>query len=71
VSSADRKDFAINDDTWQRGMKELEKLKLARSETGKITTNRWSSDLRTRKIYYLNTGYLRDNDSPLEPVELP
>jgi hypothetical protein len=71
VSSADRKDFAISDDTWQRGMKELEKLKLARSDTGKITTNRWTSDLRTRKIYYLNTRYLTDNDSPLEPVGSP
>lgn len=52
-------------------MKELEKLKLAHSETGKSTTNRWSSDLRTHKIYYLDTGHLTDNDSPLEPVELP
>ncbi|CCK62874.1 hypothetical protein [Mycobacterium canetti] len=71
VSSADRKRFAIKDDTWQRGMKELEKLKLARSEIGKSTANRWSTDLRTHKIYYLNNGYLTDNDSPLEPVELP
>jgi hypothetical protein len=70
VSPADRKGFAIKDDTWQRGVKELEKLGLARSETGKSTTNRWSSDLRTHKIYYLDTGYLRDNDSSLEPVEL-
>jgi hypothetical protein len=52
-------------------MKELEKLKLARSENGKSTTNRWTSDLSTRKMYYLNTRYLKDNDSPLEPVELP
>ena len=40
-------------------MKELEKLKLAHSETGKNTTNRWSSDLRTHKIYYLPTGACR------------
>jgi hypothetical protein len=71
VSSADRKRFVIKDDTWQRGMKELKKLKLARSETGRSTTNRWSSDLHTHKMYYLDTRYLKENDSPLEPVKLP
>ncbi|WP_196770870.1 hypothetical protein [Mycobacterium colombiense] len=70
VSPADRKAFANKDDTWQRGVKELEKLGLASSETGRSTTNRRSSDLRTHKIYYLNTSHLGDNDSPAEPVEL-
>lgn len=70
LSPHDRKRFAIKDDTWQRGIKELENLKLARSETGRSTTNRWSTDLSTHKIYYLDTDYLRDNDSPAGPVEL-
>ncbi|PQP14042.1 hypothetical protein C5613_41470 [Rhodococcus opacus] len=72
VSAWDRKRFAIGDDTWQRGMKELVALQLARSETDRVTANRWSSDLSKRKVkvYYLNNTYLLSNDSPTEPVDL-
>ncbi|MFF0528431.1 hypothetical protein ACFYT3_08570 [Nocardia amikacinitolerans] len=68
VSATDRKNHAIKDDTWQRGLKELEALGLARSEIGKSLEDRWSSELLTRKIVYLNKRYLIDNASPLEPV---
>lgn len=68
VSAADRRRHAIKDDTWQRGLKELEALGLARSEIGKSTEDRWSSELLTRKIVYLNKRYLIENASPLTPV---
>ncbi|MGW5312895.1 hypothetical protein ACWEQ0_23805 [Nocardia thailandica] len=64
VSAADRKQHAIKDDTWQRGLKELERLGLARSEIGKSTESRWDSDLLTRKIVYLNNDYLQSTHSP-------
>lgn len=66
VSSWERERFAIKDDTWQRGVKELERLDLARSDTASVATNRWSTDLRTRKVYYLNNTYLKEHDSPQE-----
>ncbi|MGY2148824.1 hypothetical protein ACW9HM_05040 [Nocardia gipuzkoensis] len=70
VSTSDRSRFAIKDDTWQRGMKELEELGLAWSEITRVAPDRWSTDLRIRKVYYLNTTFLKENDSPLEPVDL-
>ncbi|MBT2269701.1 MULTISPECIES: hypothetical protein [Rhodococcus erythropolis group] len=50
-------------DTWQRGMKELETLGLARSEVTRVVEDRWSSDLRERKVYYLNSDYLKSTNS--------
>lgn len=63
VSVSDRKEFLVKDDTWQRGMKELEVLGLARSETTRAVEDRWSSDLRERKVYYLNSDYLKSTNS--------
>lgn len=68
VSATDRKDHAIKDDTWQRGLKELETLGLARSETGKTTEDRWSNELITRKLVYLNNNYLKTTMSPEDPI---
>ncbi|GGL44099.1 hypothetical protein [Nocardia jinanensis] len=70
VSTTDRARFLIKDDTWQRGVRELEELGLARSETTRAAPDRWSTDLRIRKVYYLNTEFLKENDSRLEPVVL-
>ncbi|MBB5916828.1 hypothetical protein BJY24_005740 [Nocardia transvalensis] len=70
ISSWDRKCFAISDDTWQRGLKELVALQLVRTETGRVATDIWSTDLHARKMYYLNNTYLREHDSPEEPVEV-
>lgn len=68
VSASDRKKFAVKDDTWQRGMKELETFGLARSEITRVAEDRWATDLRERKVYYLNSDYLKNNDSPLESL---
>ncbi|WP_237771090.1 helix-turn-helix domain-containing protein [Kribbella sp. ALI-6-A] len=35
----DRERFAIKDDTWQRGIKELEALGLVRSEMGDVVVD--------------------------------
>ena len=70
VSVTDRRNHAIKDDTWQRGLKELEILGLARSENGKSAEDRWSSELLTRKIVYLNNDYMKANTSPVAPVRL-
>ena len=68
ISSWDRERFAIKEDTWQRGINELEALKLVSSEIARVAVDRWSTDLRKRKVYYLNSAFLRDNDSPFKPV---
>jgi hypothetical protein len=68
VSVTDRKNHAIKDDTWQRGLKELEVLGLARSESGKSAEDRWSNELLTRKIVYLNNEYMKATVSPVDPV---
>lgn len=70
VSVNDRKNHAIKDDTWQRGLKELETLGLARSARGKSTEDRWSSELLTRKIVYLNNAYMKATVSPTAPIDL-
>lgn len=67
VSVADRKNHAIKDDTWQRGLKELETLGLARSESGKTAEDRWSNELLTRKIVYLNNDHVKST-SPVVPT---
>ena len=68
ISSWDRERLAIKDDTWQRGISELESLKLVRTEIARVAVDRWSTDLKKRKVYYLENAYLKDNDSPLTPV---
>jgi hypothetical protein len=68
VSSWDRERLAIKDDTWQRGIKELEAIGLVRTDTARVVVDRWSTDLRERKVYFLNNTYLMGTDSPLKPV---
>lgn len=68
VTAWDRERFAIKEDTWQRGTKELERLGLVRTEIARVAVDRWTTDLRERKVFYLNNQFLIDNDSPLEPV---
>ena len=70
VSTWDRERFAIKEDTWQRGIKELENLKLVRTDIARVAVDRWTTDLRMRKVYYLNNAVLVEHDSPLEPVRL-
>jgi hypothetical protein len=70
ISSWDRERFAIKEDTWQRGIKELEALNLVRSAIDRVRVDRWRTDLHKRKVYYLNNTFLLDNDSPLKPVAL-
>lgn len=67
ISSWDRSRFAIKEDTWQRAIKELEALNLVRSEVARVAVDRWSTDLKLRKVYYLNNTYLSETDSPTEP----
>ncbi|MFQ6394937.1 hypothetical protein ACLMAJ_15915 [Nocardia sp. KC 131] len=70
VSVTDRKNHAIKDDTWQRGLKELETLGLAHSMIAKnVAEDRWHSELLTRKVTYLDTERLKTTLSPLEPVD--
>ncbi|MEW2507656.1 hypothetical protein AB0878_45070 [Amycolatopsis sp. NPDC047767] len=68
VSSWDRDRLLIKDDTWQRGIIELKELKLVRCEVARVAVDRWSTDLRKRQVYFLNNSYLKDNESPLEPL---
>ena len=34
----------------------------------RVAVDRWSTDLRERKVYLLNKTYLKGNESPLQPV---
>jgi hypothetical protein len=68
VSVWERERFAMSDDTWQRGVTELERLGLIRSEIAVANADDWSSDRRPRKMLYLNRQYLAENDSPTQPV---
>jgi hypothetical protein len=68
VSVWERQRFAMSDDTWQRGVAELERLGLIRSETAVVTADDWSTDRRPRKVLYLDRDYLLDNESPIKPV---
>ncbi|SDY98591.1 hypothetical protein SAMN05661080_05203 [Modestobacter sp. DSM 44400] len=68
VSVWERQRFAMSDDTWQRGVAELERLRLIRSDVAVVAADDWSSDRRPRKVLYLNSDYLRENDSPTKPV---
>lgn len=72
VSTWDREQFAIKDDTWDRGLDEVKALGLVRVVTDKVTSgDRHETDRRQRRIYYLNHTYLRENDSPTTPVGWP
>lgn len=68
VSVWERERFAMSDDTWQRGVAELERLGLVRSETAVLAADGWSTDRRPRKVLYLNHSYLLENDSPTQPA---
>lgn len=68
ITPWDRQCLAIKDDTWHRGIKELKQLGLVRTEVGRVATDRWTTDLRERQVYFLNNTFLTENDSPLRPV---
>jgi hypothetical protein len=68
VSVWERERFAMSDDTWQRGVAELERLGLISSRTAPAEADGWSSDRRPRKMLYLNQTFLIENDSPPQPV---
>lgn len=64
VSSWDREKLCMKDDTWQRGFKELERRGLAWGrEEDEVPVDRWSTDLRRRKVYYLNKTFLVETDA--------
>lgn len=64
ISVWERERFAMGDDTWHRGVAELQSLGLVKSEISSVQADNWSTDLRKRKVYYLNHTYLMENDSP-------
>lgn len=68
VSVWERQRFAMSDDTWQRGVAELERLGMIRSEMAVVAADGWSTDRRPRKVLYLNRDYLLDNYSPTKRV---
>lgn len=68
ISPWDRERFAIKEDTWQRGVKELERLGLVKTENARVAVDRWTTDLRQRKVYFLNRTFLVEHDSPLTPA---
>jgi hypothetical protein len=68
VSVWERQRFAMSDDTWQRGVAELERLGLVRAEMAVVSADGWSTDRRPRKVLYLNRDYMRENNSPTKPV---
>jgi hypothetical protein len=68
VSTWDRERFLIKEDTWQRGIHELELLGLVRTDTARVAVDRWTTDLKLRKVYFMNNRHLIENDSPVEPV---
>lgn len=68
VSVWERQRFAMSDDTWHRGVAELQRLGLVRSDTAVVSADDWSTDRRPRKVLYLNRDYLLENNSPTKPV---
>ncbi|MFD0359956.1 hypothetical protein ACFQZZ_00630 [Nocardia sp. GCM10030253] len=70
VNGSDRGEYLIKDDTWQRGLKELEELHLVRTEIAKVVPDRWSNERIPRKVVYLNNEYLKTNRAPTQPVDL-
>jgi len=67
LTTQDRKNMRLTDDTWQRGIHDLERLGNVRTEITRVVTDRWSSDLSLRKVCYLNNTYLLETDSPASP----
>lgn len=68
VSVWERQRFSMSDDTWQRGLAELEKLGLVRSEMAVVAADGWSTDRRPRKVLYQNRDFLLNNYSPTQSV---
>lgn len=68
VSVWERQRFVMSDDTWQRGVAELERLGLVSSKIAPAEADGWSTDRRPRKMLYLNQTFLLENDSPTKPV---
>lgn len=68
VSVWERERFCMTDDTWQRGVSELERLGLVESEIAPARADDWSSDRRPRKLLRLRRAFLEENDSPAQPV---
>lgn len=68
VSKWERERFAMSDDTWQRGVGELVRLGLLRSEREVVAADSWSHDRRPRKVLYLEDAHLIDKDSPTKPL---
>lgn len=68
VSVWERQRFGMSDDTWQRGVAELHRLGLVRSDMAVVSADGWSTDRRLRKVLYLNRDYLIENNSPIKPV---
>lgn len=64
VSVWERQRFAMSDDSWQRGVAELERLGLVSSSIERVAADGWSHDRRPRKVVLLNERYLIENSSP-------
>jgi hypothetical protein len=58
VSPWERGRFHIKDDTWQRGLRELERHGLVTTMTGVRRADRWTHDRRKRTLHYLNNDRL-------------
>lgn len=68
VSKWERERFAMSDDTWQRGVAELERLGLIGSSTEVVAADSWSHDRRPRKVLFCDDASLTDNNSPTKPL---
>lgn len=68
VSVWDREGFAMSDDTWHRGVAELERLGLVSSTMDTVKSDDWSQDLRPRRVHSLELTTLVNDKSPLEPA---
>lgn len=64
VSTWDRDCMHVKDDTWQRGLKEIRSHDIVRTEMGRVTTDRWTTDLKPRIVYILNNEVLINNSAP-------
>ena len=70
VSKDQRAQHFIGYDTWARGLKELERLGLARTQLAQSVEDDWHSELAFRKVVYLRTTFLKENLSPKYPIDL-
>ncbi len=62
VTTWDRRRMHVKDDTWQRGVKELELKNLVRTDKRRVVVDRWTTDLSLQKVYFLNNDYLKNNE---------